>query len=83
MLQRVLKDVVADKLPTLYSHFTTHECDLTLFTFNWFLVVFVDNLPVNTYLRIWDSFLYEGSKVSPFTYLFTYLLASNHIRWFV
>ena len=62
-LQRVLKDIVAEKLPALSSHFTTHQCDPSMFTFNWFLVLFVDSLPVNTFLRIWDSFLYEGSKV--------------------
>jgi len=59
----VLKDIVSEKLPALYNHFMTQQCDLSLFTFNWFLVLFVDSLPVVTYLRIWDSFLYEGSKV--------------------
>ena len=28
-----------------------------------FLCLFVDTLPVNTYLHIWDAFLFEGSKV--------------------
>ena len=37
--------------------------DISLFTFNWFLTIFVDNIPVETYLRIWDTFLYEGNKV--------------------
>ena len=64
VFQRVLKDIMSEKLPTLYGHFTTHQCDLSLFTFNWFLVLFVDGLPVNVFLRIWDSFLYEGSKVT-------------------
>ena len=59
----MLKDIVSEKLPALYSHFTAHQCDLSLFAFNWFLVLFVDSLPVATFLRIWDSFLYEGSKV--------------------
>ena len=72
ILQRVLKDVVAEKLPSLHSHLTVHQCDLSLFTFNWFLVIFVDSLPANTFLRIWDSFLYEGSKVM-------YLLASTTV----
>ena len=26
--------------------------------------MFVDSLPANSFLRIWDSFLYEGSKVT-------------------
>lgn len=65
-LQKVLKDLMADKLPRLHSHLEQHSVDLTLFTFNWFFTVFVDNIPVDTYLRIWDVFLYEGSKVRKF-----------------
>ncbi|XP_050403862.1 TBC1 domain family member 2B isoform X1 [Patella vulgata] len=61
--QRVLKDLIQEKLPKLYSHFETYDVDLSLFTFNWFLTVFVDNIPPDTFLKVWDSFLYEGSKV--------------------
>ncbi|XP_054706604.1 TBC1 domain family member 2B-like [Uloborus diversus] len=68
--QRVLKDLMADKIPRLHAHFEQHNVDLSLFTFNWFLTIFVDNIPVEIYLRIWDVFLYEGSKV-----LFRYALA--------
>ena len=66
-VQRVLKDIIAEKIPQLHYHFTTHKFDLALFTFNWFLTVFVDNIPVDTYLRIWDTFLYEGNKVCIFS----------------
>ena len=38
--------------------------DPALFSLNWFLCLFVDTLPVGTYLHIWDAFLFEGSKVS-------------------
>ncbi|XP_060082092.1 TBC1 domain family member 2B-like [Ylistrum balloti] len=61
--QRVLKDMVQDKLPRLYTHFETHNVDLSLFTFNWFLTIFVDNIPPETFLRVWDAYLYEGSKM--------------------
>jgi Rab-GTPase-TBC domain len=61
--QRVLKELVAEKLPQLHAHFTALQCDTSMFTFNWFLVLFVDNLPVEAYLRVWDTFLYEGNKV--------------------
>jgi hypothetical protein len=67
----VLKDLVNDKLPRLSAHLSEHNVDLTLFTFNWFLCIFVDNVPTRTYLRIWDTFLYEGSKV-----LFRYAIAA-------
>ncbi|GFV47385.1 TBC1 domain family member 2B [Trichonephila clavipes] len=68
--QKVLKDIMIDKLPRLHAHFEQNNVDLSLFTFNWFLTIFVDNVPVEIYLRIWDVFLYEGSKV-----LFRYALA--------
>ncbi|CAL1266415.1 unnamed protein product [Larinioides sclopetarius] len=68
--QKVLKDLMVDKLPRLQNHLEQNNVDLSLFTFNWFLTIFVDNVPVDLYLRIWDVFLYEGSKV-----LFRYALA--------
>lgn len=61
--QRVLKDLVQEKLPRLHAYLEKESIDLSLFTFNWFLTIFVDNVPPETFLRIWDSFLYEGSKV--------------------
>nr|XP_045612119.1 TBC1 domain family member 2B-like [Procambarus clarkii] len=68
--QRVLKDLFAEKLPRLHTHLEHHGLDISLFTFNWFLCVYIDIIPPVTYLTIWDSFLYEGSKV-----LFRYALA--------
>lgn len=61
--QRVLKDLIQEKLPRVASHLEQYSVDLSLFTFNWFLTVFVDNIPIETFLRIWDAFLFEGSKV--------------------
>ncbi|KAL4236317.1 TBC1 domain member 2A [Mactra antiquata] len=61
--QRVLKDLVQYKLPAVHQKLETSNVDLSLFTFNWFLTVFVDNVPTEMFLRIWDTFLYEGSKV--------------------
>jgi hypothetical protein len=73
--QRVLKDLANEKLPRLYAHLEHIEVDMSLFTFNWFLTVFVDNIPVETFLRIWDAFLYEGTKVgSVFITSFTYFV---------
>ena len=48
--------------PMLYSE--SHGVDMSLFSLNWFLCIFVGSTPVNTYLHIWDSFLFEGSKVA-------------------
>ena len=61
--QEVLKELLSEKLPKLSQHFDKHGVDPALFTLNWFLCVFVDTMPVKTYLHIWDAFLFEGSKV--------------------
>ncbi|MEE6515182.1 hypothetical protein FKM82_023721 [Ascaphus truei] len=61
--QRVFKDLMCEKLPRLSAHFDQYKVDYTLITFNWFLVVFVDSVVSDVFFRIWDSFLYEGSKV--------------------
>ncbi|KAM3866923.1 TBC1 domain family member 2A [Diretmus argenteus] len=68
--QRVLKDFMVEKLPRLVAHFEEHSIDVSLITFNWFLVVFVESLPSDILLRLWDAFLYEGTKV-----IFRYTLA--------
>ncbi|KAM9095807.1 TBC1 domain family member 2A [Sarcophilus harrisii] len=68
--QRVLQDFLSEKLPKLMAHLEQHKIDLSLITFNWFLVIFVDNLISDILLRVWDAFLYEGIKV-----IFRYALA--------
>uniref|UniRef100_A0A3P9ALI6 TBC1 domain family, member 2 n=1 Tax=Esox lucius TaxID=8010 RepID=A0A3P9ALI6_ESOLU len=68
--QRVLKDFMAEKMPRLSAHLEEHNVDVSLITFNWFLVVFVESLPSDILLRVWDTFLYEGTKV-----IFRYALA--------
>ncbi|XP_048359841.1 TBC1 domain family member 2A [Sphaerodactylus townsendi] len=68
--QRVFKDFLSEKLPRLTAHLEQHRIDLGLVTFNWFLVVFVDSLISDILFRVWDAFLYEGTKV-----IFRYALA--------
>ncbi|KAM3939201.1 TBC1 domain family member 2A isoform 2-T2 [Leptodactylus fuscus] len=68
--QRVFKDFLSEKLPRLSAHLDQYKIDLSLITFNWFLVIFVDSLVSDILLRVWDAFLYEGTKV-----IFRYALA--------
>ncbi|XP_065198265.1 TBC1 domain family member 2A-like isoform X2 [Sycon ciliatum] len=44
--QRVLKDLLAMKCPRLATHLDAHGIDIGLITFNWFLTIFVDNVPL-------------------------------------
>ncbi len=68
--QRVFKELLAEKLPRLNAHLDNYGIDLSLVTFNWFITIFCDNIPAETMVRIWDTFLYEGNKV-----LFRFALA--------
>uniref|UniRef100_A0A914KP71 TBC1 domain family member 2B n=1 Tax=Meloidogyne incognita TaxID=6306 RepID=A0A914KP71_MELIC len=68
--QRVLLDLVQDKMPALHAHLQKLEVNLSLFTLSWFLTVFVDVLSHTVYIKIFDVFLYEGNKV-----LFRFALA--------
>lgn len=61
--QRVLQDLLSEKLPRLMTHLGQLRVDLSFITFNWFLVVFADSLISNILFQVWDAFLYEGTKV--------------------
>uniref|UniRef100_A0A6A7FTL1 TBC1 domain family member 2B-like isoform X2 n=2 Tax=Hirondellea gigas TaxID=1518452 RepID=A0A6A7FTL1_9CRUS len=68
--QRVLLVLIAEKLPQLHAHLNRNRIDISMITFNWFLCLFVEEVPHAIYLRVWDSFLLEGIKV-----MFRYALA--------
>lgn len=59
----MLKDLISEKLPRFAAHLASYSVDISLVTFNWFLCIFVDSLPVDLFLQVWDAFLFEGSKV--------------------
>ncbi|XP_051774211.1 TBC1 domain family member 2A isoform X1 [Ctenopharyngodon idella] len=68
--QRVLKDLMFEKLPRLTAHLEALKVDVSLITVEWFLVLFVESLPTRILFKVWDAFLYEGIKV-----IFRYALA--------
>lgn len=79
--QRVLRDLVTEKLPRIATHLKTFDVDVSLFTLSWFvslslrgvsrfLTIFVDLFKHSIYLHIFDVFLNEGNKV-----LFRFALA--------
>ncbi len=61
--QRVLKDLVAERLPKLNAHLDRNNIDISLVSFSFFLTLSVDSVPIDTALRIFDCFLFEGDKV--------------------
>lgn len=73
----MLKDFLSEKLPRVSSHFASYSVDVSHITFNWFLVVFVESLPSDILLLLWDAFLYEGTKVSGHAHTGTLLPPSS------
>uniref|UniRef100_A0A8C5P9I8 Growth hormone-regulated TBC protein 1 n=1 Tax=Leptobrachium leishanense TaxID=445787 RepID=A0A8C5P9I8_9ANUR len=61
--QEVLGDLVKMKIPAVAELMERHGVMWTLVVSRWFICLFIDILPVETVLRIWDSLFYEGSKI--------------------
>ena len=61
--QDVLTALIAWKLPAVHRKLQELDMSLHIVTSSWFTHLFVDQLPFETLLRVWDSFLLEGSKI--------------------
>ncbi len=69
--QKILRVFVNQKLPTLLETLDTFNIPLSAITLNWFLCLFVNCLPWETALRVWDVLLFKRDR----TVLFQVTLA--------
>jgi hypothetical protein len=61
--QYVFAYVIQEKLPKIHKALERSQLQLPLITLQWFLCLFVNTLPTETALRVWDMFFNEGDKV--------------------
>lgn len=50
-------------MPKLKKHLDKHGIDVGLYTLKWFFQCFLDRVPFELALRLWDIFLMDGDKV--------------------
>jgi len=61
--QAILRRMVKRWLPRVDAVLKKFDFDLSLVTFSWFMTLYVDDIPLQTTLRIWDNMLMKGSVV--------------------
>eukprot|EP01135_Chromosphaera_perkinsii_P004179 Nk52_evm86s270 gene=Nk52_evmTU86s270 len=66
----VFKDILYEYEPKYFDHIEKQDVDLSMLSTRWFLLAFIDVLPIQVTLKVWDSFLFQGSKI-----LFRYSVA--------
>ncbi|XP_011077017.1 ecotropic viral integration site 5 protein homolog [Sesamum indicum] len=64
--QLVLEELVREKFPKLVNHLDYLGVQVAWATGPWFLTIFMNMLPWESVLRVWDVLLFEGNRVMLF-----------------
>ncbi|KAJ2799996.1 hypothetical protein H4R20_004226, partial [Coemansia guatemalensis] len=59
----VFEVLLHERNPRLANHLAEQGCDVLMYATPWFITVFTLSLPWPAALRVWDWFLYRGTKV--------------------
>ncbi|PON72787.1 Ribonuclease H domain containing protein [Parasponia andersonii] len=64
--QLVFEELMRDRFPKLVDHLDYLGVQVAWISGPWFLSIFVNTLPWESVLRVWDVLLYEGNRVMLF-----------------
>ncbi|CAN1174149.1 TBC1 domain family member 9 [Linum perenne] len=64
--QFVFEELVRDKFPKLVNHLDYLGVQVSSFAGQWFLSIYMNMLPWESVLRVWDVLLFEGNRVMLF-----------------
>ncbi|KAL4443677.1 hypothetical protein ABPG75_011414 [Micractinium tetrahymenae] len=59
----VFGHLLQGRFPTLWAHLQELDVDAASVTMHWFLCAFLNSLPLDSTLRVWDQLFFEGSPV--------------------
>eukprot|EP00002_Diphylleia_rotans_P034052 TRINITY_DN7289_c0_g1_i1.p1 TRINITY_DN7289_c0_g1~~TRINITY_DN7289_c0_g1_i1.p1 ORF type:complete len:727 (-),score=149.44 TRINITY_DN7289_c0_g1_i1:708-2888(-) len=60
---RVLHHLIQQKLPKIHGHLQELDVSIQPLTMQWIMCLFLNTLPFETCMRIWDILFYDGSKI--------------------
>eukprot|EP00798_Chlamydomonas_sp_ICE-L_P017893 gene17893-24285_t len=60
---RSLEELLKEKFPKLHRHMGKHHCSTSVYSADWFLCLFLNNMPTDSVLHILDAVFNEGSKI--------------------
>lgn len=75
----VLDELVRDRLPSVAEKMSDIHKPWMLIASKWFICLFVDVLPIETALRVWDCMFFEGSKILMRTALYLVMTREQQV----
>lgn len=61
--QIIFRRIVERQHPDIHAQLQKYEFDISIVTFSWFMTLFVDDIPHEATLQVWDNLLLRGSIV--------------------
>ena len=60
---KVFKAIMRERLPKLCQHLDSFNFDLDLLLTKWLICLFVNHLPLDAELAVWDLFMIKGTQI--------------------